>query len=332
MMAQLRVLLIGILFTAGCGGGGGTTPTQPGGASTPQVQAYLGQMVDRMQANSLHRVTINWTDFRSRVLAEGLSAQTLVDARPAIRLALQLLGDGHSSYRAPDGTVLFVANRTCSASDPVVGEIPADVGYVKVGAFGGSGGEATAFAQGVQIAIAQADRDSLVGWLVDLRGNGGGNMWPMIAGLGPVLGEGPAGFFIGPVGGQTPWAYQNGSSTSGGTAVVSVPSPYRLRREQPLVAVLSDNRIASSGEATLISFSGRSGARSFGTPTCGLSTANSPFTLSDGAVLNLTVAVMADRHRTKHGDSIAPDELVADPSQVVPRAIAWLRTESDSQE
>jgi len=322
---RLRVLLIAILFTAACGGSG-STPTQPGSGGSQQVQEYLGRLVDVMQANSLHRLTINWIDFRSRVLAEGGTAQTLVAARPAIRLALQLLGDGHSSYRAVDGTVLFVANRICSPSNPVAGEIPPDIGYVKVGAFSGSGGEATAFARGIQNAIAEADRDALVGWIVDLRGNGGGNMWPMIAGLGPVLGEGSAGVFIDPVGNQATWAYQNGASTLGGTTQVGVPDPYRLRRERPLVAVLSDNGIASSGEAALISFRGRPGARSFGTPTCGLSTSNRGFTLSDGAVLNLTVSVMADRNGTKYGDSIAPDELLIEPSLVLSRAIAWLRT------
>lgn len=322
-------VLIGILFIAlaGCGGGGSATPTQPSGGSNAQVQTYLGQLVDLMQANSVHRLTIDWTNFRSRVLAEGMTAQTLVDARPAIRLALLLLGDGHSSYRPLDGTVLFVASRTCSAGDPVVGEIPADIGYVKVGAFSGSGGDATAFARGIQDAIAQADRDALVGWIVDLRGNGGGNMWPMVAGLGPVLGEGPAGFFVDPTGFETEWSYQNGSSRLGGSVQVGV-APYRLRREQPRVAVLSDNRVTSSGEATLIAFRGRPDARSFGTPTCGLSTANRGYVMSDGATLNLTVSVMADRHRTKYGDSVAPDELIADPSQVVPRAIAWLRTGS----
>ena len=48
--------------------------------------------------------------------------------------------------------------------------------------------------------------------------------------------------------------------------------------------------------------------------------------MSDGAFLNLTVSVMADRARTKYGYSIAPDELVTDPAQVVNRAIEWLQT------
>jgi len=49
--------------------------------------------------------------------------------------------------------------------------------------------------------------------------------------------------------------------------------------------------------------------------------------MSDGAALNLTGAVMADRGRTKYGYSIEPDETVT-AGQVVERAVAWLRTAS----
>ena len=36
----------------------------------------------------------------------------------------------------------------------------------------------------------------LLRWIVDLRGNYGGNIWPMIAGVGPVLGEGIIGWIV----------------------------------------------------------------------------------------------------------------------------------------
>ena len=41
-----------------------------------------------------------------------------------------------------------------------------------------------------------ADRPGLIGWIVDLRTDGGGNMWPMMAGLGPILGEGIMGWIV----------------------------------------------------------------------------------------------------------------------------------------
>ena len=152
-------------------------------------------------------------------------------------------------------------------------------------------------------------------------------MWPMIAGVGPLLGEGVLGYFIDPLGRESAWEYRNGASLNGGFAAANVTSPYRLRRPQPKVAVLVDNAVASSGEATLIAFIKRPDTRVFGVPSCGLSTANSGYPLSDGANLNLTNSVMADRGKARYGDRVSPDELIADATQVGPRAIAWLQAQ-----
>jgi C-terminal processing protease CtpA/Prc len=91
------------------------------------------------------------------------------------------------------------------------------------------------------------------------------------------------------------------------------------------VAVLTDGSVASSGEAIVIAFRARADTRSFGTPTCGLSTGVQGFPLSDGATLFLAVSVMADRTRTAYGAQVTPDEIVPDAAQAVERAVAWLR-------
>ena len=89
--------------------------------------------------------------------------------------------------------------------------------------------------------------------------------------------------------------------------------------------MLTDIGVASSGEAIAISFRARPNTRSFGTATCGLSTGIDSFLLANGARLNVAMSVMADRTLTIYGGVVEPDELVADPAQVVPRAVAWLR-------
>ena len=48
--------------------------------------------------------------------------------------------------------------------------------------------------------------------------------------------------------------------------------------------------------------------------------------MSDGALLFLTVAVMADRTRAPYGAQIVPDEPVTDPGEAEQRAVAWLQT------
>ena len=89
----------------------------------------------------------------------------------------------------------------------------------------------------------------------------------------------------------------------------------------------STGALRVSGEATAIAFKGRPNTRCFGTPTCGLSTANAD-TPIDNATLILTVGTMADRNRLVFGDSVVPDEFIENTTFQVDRAIAWLREQA----
>lgn len=331
-MRRFAVAAACAILTASCQSSTGTLPTQPtpptSVATQPAVTAYLDQIINLMRANSINRLTIDWTALRDDVMAAASGAQTVDDAIPAIRLAITRLADGHTSYRSANGVTVFVGLRSCAPAPLAAVNPPPNIGVVRVTSFSGTPEAATAFARQIQDTIAAADRDDLAGWIVDLRSNGGGNMWPMIAGVGPLLGEGPLGYFIGPTGGETLWEYRGGSSLSGGFPATTVSPAYQLRRPQPRVAVLSNIGIASSGEATLIAFRLRPNTRSFGEASCGLSTANSTFTLSDGATINLTSSVMADRARNRYGDRVVPDEVITDQEAAIRRAITWLQTGS----
>ena len=324
LRATLALIAVSV---AACGGGADTstpnTPNAPSGTLSPAARTYLTELVAVMQEHSLNRTKIDWNVFRTSVMTAAGAAQSVEQTFPAIRTALEMLGDGHSLYRPVTGTSITAA-RACVAPNADAPVLPPTVAYVRVGAFSGSAAEATAFANAVQGAIASADRDGLAGWIVDVRGNGGGNMWPMLAGVGPVLGAGRAGYFIDPLGAATAWEYRDGGSWLSGVLLQAVDTPYRLRQESPRVAVLIDGATASSGEAITIAFQRRPDTRTFGTATCGRSTANQQFTMSDGAVLGLTVSTMADRTRVPYGAQIAPDEPVTDPREAEQRAVAWL--------
>jgi carboxyl-terminal processing protease len=321
-------VLVTALAAVSCSGGG--SPIQPpvGPGTNNVAAAYIESLLGLMQANSMRRLEIDWATFGARVTAEAAGAATIPDTYPAIRLALELLADGHSFYRMPSGTLILSPRRTCTASPVTQPSVPPGIGYVRVTSFSGTAAQALTFANGIRHAIADADREDLAGWIVDLRGNGGGNMWPMLAGLGPVLGDGVAGYFIDPLGQEIVWEYRDGGAWLGGQLLQTVSTPYQLKRPWPRVAVLTDNWVASSGEAVAIAFRGRPATRSFGSPTCGVSTANRAFPMSDGAELILTVSVMADRTKTAYGDEVVPDERVPDGDATVQRAITWLQTGS----
>jgi len=277
-----------------------------------------------MKTNSINRKTIDWTVFKAKVNAQAHGAQAIADTYPAIQIALTLLSDNHSMYYTPTGDVLYGNSAvSCTDANIITGTIYKGIGYIKVTTFNGGGSDASQFAQSIQDAIKAADSDSIIGWIVDLRGNLGGNMWPMVAGVGPLLGEGSCGYFLDADGNASAWSYQKGRALLNQDELTKVPSAYTVLRANAKVAVLTDKATASSGEAVAIAFKGRLNTRSFGKATCGLSTANVTNRLSDGAFLNLAQLTMADRTKQAYGSSVPVDDVVA-ADKVIAEATSWL--------
>ncbi|WP_207504482.1 S41 family peptidase [Telluribacter humicola] len=274
-----------------------------------------------MKTNSLHRKTIDWDSFTTQVLGRAKGAQNIDEpsVNAAIIQALTLLDDSHSLFITHKGSYLYGAGRqSCSDEAPALPALGNDIGYIKISGFSGGGSDAQGHAETIQNEIRRADSPTLRGWIIDLRGNTGGNMWPMLAGVEPILGEGTLGYFVDPDGNTFAWTkdYPNYSK---------VTFPYTLYKPNPKVAVLTDRLTASSGEAVAIAFRGRPNTRSFGKPTCGLSTANARFPLLNGASLVLTVATMADRTSKEYGKTVEPDVLEANQQLYLEKALAWLR-------
>lgn len=290
---------------------------------SPNVEKFLNEVLDLMEANAVNKATINWTDFRARVINIAGAAQTIAELEPAIAEALTMLADNHSFFQRPDGSGIFVGTIQCQGPTITTPQVPANVGYIKINAFSGTPEQSAALALNLQSQIKEQDSENLLGWIVDLRNNGGGNMWPMIAGIGPILGEGIAGYFAYGDDTKYPWSYNAGAAMSGGNTIVRVAQPYVLMKPWPKVAVLLNNGVASSGEAVAISFIGRLNTKRFGSPTCGLSTSNVGYPLSNGYTLILTTANLADRNGTMYGGLVQPDQTSSEAT-VIQDAIEWI--------
>lgn len=312
-------------------GGGSSDPGAPDDARAAELRRVVDTLLSRMENEALHRARIDWPGLRATALQRLGSEPSVGEAEAAMSEALSGLLEPHSYIIRPNGSMF--SGRIPGWQRPVCAEagtgrpaLPADIGYVRVGAISGGGQSALDDARGIQRQIAEQDRPGLVGWIVDLRANGGGNMYPMLAGLGPLLGDGVAGYFVAPDGSRVAWSYTAGAAGVGGAALISVPQPYQMRQPGPRVAVLSDCRNGSSGEATLISFIGRPApTRLFGTPSYGVSTAVRGSEIGLGYSLGLAVSNMADRLGRAYGERVPVDEQIDDPALVVGRAVQWLR-------
>lgn len=170
-------------------------------------------------------------------------------------------------------------------------------------------------------------------WVVDLRINLGGDMWPMLAGIGPLAGEGELGAFVG-TRDRWPWWYANGEAGVGAETISRTGSAVLPALPETVpVAVLTSPLTASSGEIITLSFVGRQGTRLFGEVTRGLTTSNSLYKLPDGAALLLTTAHDADRTGQTYSGSVEPDisvhtdwaEFQTEKDPVLTAGLAWLR-------
>jgi carboxyl-terminal processing protease len=315
--------------------GGGTT------AASPEATAYLNAALAILQANFLHRDAIDWPTLRSEVLNQAGHAQTPVDTYPALRYALASLGDHHSYLQLTPALAEAEATRKPSLVDPsrmpapivrkqsfpfpspfrtrrlpegalVMGS-PRPVAQVVVPLFSSPNRpELDAFATAIQTVIRTLQADRPCGWLVDLRGNGGGNIWAMLAGIGPLIGDGLVGARIDHLGARTDWFYHDGAA---GERTGATEEPYAASTAPPVVvagtppvAILIDRETGSSGEGVALAFHGRPGTRFLGETTFGAATSTFPFPLSDGAQIYLVTAVMVDREGHEYPTGIAPDE------------------------
>jgi hypothetical protein len=294
--------------------------------SSQIAKDYLSEILQVMKEHAVTRYDVDWGDLETRVSTLSANAKNIQETYPAITKALELLNTNHSSLYSASGEILaYYSAIKCEFPTVIKNPLIDNIGYISVDKFN-SQDEASQvnYATSLQKQIANQDNADLIGWIVDLRNNTGGNMFPMIAGVGPLLGDNIHGFFFDANEETIRWGYENGYAYLGEDIIVTVNTPYILLNPLPKIAVLSSRRLASSGEATLIAFKKKSNVRVFGTDSCGLSTGNKGFTLSDGSMLILTTSIMADSDQQKYGGRVPVDQKES-PEEVLAKAIEWLQ-------
>jgi carboxyl-terminal processing protease len=288
--------------------------------TTPQ--AYLNKAVDIIQTNSINKHSIDWVRFRKDVLEKAKDAKNIKETYPAIRFALSQLSDNHSHFLTPEQ----VKNRT-DQNKPLP-NVPVElinnrIAYIKIPSFNGNHKLADSFAQLIQDKIEELDKNKIDSWVIDLSENTGGNMWPMLLGLGPILGDGVLGYFVSSENKYTEWNYFKGSVFIGKDKIMKLNKPYKLRNHIKKLAVIISHKTASSGEAIAVAFIGAKDVKFFGESTYGVSTGNAGHKLSDGAMIILTECKFADRNKKIYGVPITPD--IADFDWTTKKtAVEWM--------
>ena len=289
----------------------------------PTQQALLDELVALYLDKAVHPPA---DPARFRAMAQSLAtgARTADDVFGAMRLTMQEAGDWHSYIVPLSGRAAFYGRL---APTPPRVELRADgVAIVALSqvAFDHDIAASTAYARDLHAAIARVQARHPHGWIVDLRGDGGGDMWSMLAGLSALV-DGPrVGAFVSREG-TVAWLVSDGQSGTSRYPVEASIGPRDPLAISLPIAVLIGPGTASSGEATAVAFEARPHTRFFGKPTLGLYNSGvMQYTLSDGTMFGIVESLYADRTGRVRDGALVPDTVVTDGDDTVGAAAAWL--------
>lgn len=308
---RIGVLMLFFLISINCTSGHKTLP--------PDVNAYLNEVLELLENKSVNKKNIDWRILCDSVFREAEHATQITETYAAISLAVFMLKDNHSYFRP----VTEVTNDTRSDPLPVLTDelTPKDIGYIRLPFCIGTTEQLNSYISTIQYKLKQQVGRSLKGWVVDLRGNFGGNMWPMLLASEPLLGNDTLGYFVDADKNCQSWILKEGRAYINETLVHENLSYEKIDLTNQQVAVLIDGQTASSGEALAIAFKQRNRTKFFGVSTYGVSTGCVSHTLSDGSVINLAESIFADRTLKTYGNKVNPDTETTNP---MAEAIRWI--------
>ena len=283
----------------------------------PSPQDY-GERALAFMDNGYYSSTEEWWEAKAAARDALCAAQSYEDAWPILREALSAAGGKHSR-------LITSAEEEEARGDPItlplVSTDSMEHGIVTlvIPEFTQGAEQAQEYAQ-IVLSWLREHKDA-TGVILDLRGNRGGDLAPMICALSPLLPDGPLLGTRYANGQMNTMTLANGAFTGGsGMKVESFKMPETIP-----IAILTDEWTGSSGEAVLLAFRGLENVRSFGSSTAGYASTNTIFRLYDGTQIVLTVGadVVLRTGEIFCEEPIQPDVLTDSPEQ---EAAAWIRS------
>ncbi len=275
--------------------------------------------------NSILRNTVDWKSIDAHYKMNITNAKTLKDTMNCFVSVLEELNDVHSqiylnnqyygNYPHFHDTILTwlkpLNDKSLFQTNQIRTEWLLDkIAYVQVPSFQVyDPTQINYYAQSLYDSIIQFNTKKIKGFILDLRLNGGGNIYPMLSGLSPFLDNQIIAYET-DINDQISrtWEIKNGNFIIGGyqTTQISIDSTITLN-QIPLV-VLIGPVTKSSGSMTGIAFKKRPNTIFIGEPTAdGYTSSNGYFQFAPNLNLNFATHYVADRNITIYKTNVNPD-------------------------
>ena len=334
-------------------------------AQAPDTKMILDSIISTARVNSLYTNNVNWEELEKEMFNRLSDNDSLSSLEEPIRHMMTSLGDFHGFVNIDNKTikgridrerdvnydfkskeylskVRSIYQNTLKGIDTHSEIIDNSIAYIQIPAIQYKvGGDSIIMNQIMKIreTICNLKKNSPKGYIVDLRGNTGGNFWPMLSGLGEL-------FPNMDLGGDTEdsktfrvkWSLRNGNLyLNENTLPFSLPLQCNININNKKVAVLVGRYTASSGEAVASALKGQKNIKLFGEQTAGYSTTNGMVKISDNVFYNIATAYYMSSDSTVHRDGIIPDFVIPedfDPDnpcggETIKKAISWINYPED---
>jgi len=285
-------------------------------ACIDQAHKVLDEAFTLMQKHYYKKDSVKWDELVTSAKARISNSGNCEGAQEALQWCFQQMKEKHSFIMpavkadAYNGNINSSTPPLSQLIGPLRSEMVAPgLAYIEVPRVSTADPAiCKAFADSLHGIVKSYHQSGATKWIIDLRNNTGGNCWPMLAGLGALLGNGVHGYFVS-FNERIPFSYKDGAVMQGRYARCTVSDPYTITGDKSII-VLTGPNTASAGEIVALAFRGLDNVSFFGQPTAGLTTANATYKLSDGSMLVLTVCKEADRNGKIYEGRLYPDKYI----------------------
>ncbi len=319
------------------------------GQQNKEIRATLDQVVAHAEEASLYRNSVDWNKLKPAIYNLAKDANSVEGLKSAFDYMFEALADDHGRVIHNNEMLSYYMSgetkpHQVSVDPEIYGKVQSGVdykfhgellnnqiGYLRiVGLAPGNNERDTKIIQSKVCKLIEKGAEK---WIIDLRYNGGGNMFPMVEGITAIIGDGTVGGSKGLTAEErSNWKVEGfdfyyDDQTIGFEETCETKSDARI-------AVLTSVYTASSGEVLAVIFKGRENTKSFGQNTFGLVTVTDWTVISDSTAMTLAVSFYKDRNGVVYDNFVPVDvemSFVEEPLSKADScslaAIEWLEQE-----
>lgn len=282
------------------------------------VKSFVDKTLKIIETNAVDLKNIE--EIKKNLYTKSINQQSVDNIAPLFEEVFKSLNDYHGALKYKGKTYGWTKSSLSNNSylkDKLKKEkavksllLNKNIGYLRIpGNNDFSFKKVDSLANDIVENINSVNSKKIKGWIIDLRVNTGGNMYPILLGLKEFIGNNIIfGGFVNSKNELTGnWEIKNNKLLIDNNPLERKSLVSLIPRMDIPIVILTSGYTASAGEMTAISMIGRRNTYLVGEPTANYTTAVQGFEIDKNSAINLSTDYVFDRNKKKYTQSITPD-------------------------